>query len=241
MFAFGNENAIADTETLVIFDASVSMLGNINGQPKYVIAVEAAKKVLGSMDANMPVGLRTIGFSVGESILDVFSNNSDFCQASRLVLPIKKNNIRNINLNLDMIFPLGTTPLTYALQSALDSDFNSNAFKHIILITDGGESCGEDPCAYIKEVTGKRKDVRIDIIAIGVKGGDFNQLKCVAQNTNGEIISAENQHEIEKGFSRAINNPVSAKPSPIAPEQPKKPVYSDDDGVSYKNFLIPSN
>lgn len=197
----------ADEEILILFDSSVSMMDKINNEPKYIVAARAAKDVLSKTSGQTRIGMRIIGMQLNDNILTYIQHPERLCKATELVNPIKVNNINNISESLDALVPLGTTPLTYSLALAIDHDFNRDTkIKHIILISDGAESCNQDPCKYIREITTYRKDVKIDIIAINVNGDEFSQLKCIADASGGTITPVKSEPEISAAFETIINS-----------------------------------
>lgn len=217
----------SEEETLIIFDASVSMLGSFYGQPKYLTAISEAKAVLDTMPSSKLIGLRTIGVSFDGALTALIQNPDELCKSTKLVAPIRQNNIDYIKTSLDSIFPLGTTPLTYTLNLAVNYDFSRSAdLKHIILVTDGGESCNGDPCKYIRELMQTRKDIKIDIIAIGVSGEDFAQLKCLTDSTLGSIINVSKPSELKPAFNNFLT------PS-LKYENGREKKH-----IQYKNYLI---
>lgn len=223
----------ANEETLIIFDASVSMLEKFYGQPKYILAIDEAKSVLNTMDTSKYIGLRTIGISVDNAIISFLMNPDELCKATKLVAPIRSNNIEYIKTGLDNIFPLGTTPLTYTLNLAINYDFSkSSPLKHIILVTDGAESCNGDPCKYIRDLMQTRKDIKIDIIAIGVNADDFKQLKCLSDTTYGSIVNVSKPSD----FKPAFNNFLI--PSILKKVENNNFTKVNKTEIQYKNYLI---
>lgn len=230
IFMLSSPMFASEEETLIIFDASVSMLGNFQGQPKYLTAINEAKLVLDTMPSSKLIGLRTIGISIDGALAAFLQNPDELCKATKLTAPIRANNIEYIKTSLDNILPLGTTPLTYSLNLAINYDFTRSAeLKHIILVTDGGESCNGDPCKYIREIMQTRKDIKIDIIAIGVSGEDFAQLKCLTDSTFGSIINITKPSELKQAFNNFLVPSIKYENAP-----PK-------DQIIYKNFLIEVN
>ncbi|GAA4462677.1 hypothetical protein GCM10023093_09760 [Nemorincola caseinilytica] len=93
-----------------------------------------------------------------EFSLRVFGHQSTVqendCHDTRNEVPFAKDNKLQMEYRLDDIKPLGVTSIAYALQQAAEYDLidvNRNAYS-IILITDGGESCGGDICAVMKKL-----------------------------------------------------------------------------------------
>ncbi len=225
---FINLPVSAQTETLIIFDASVSMLEQFDGMPKYINAVNQAKEVLKTFPNSEKIGLRTIGVSVDSALIALIQNPSELCKSTRLVVPITQNSINKISSTLDNIFPLGTTPLEYALRLAVNYDFVSDRTtkKHIILVTDGADSCNGDPCKYIRELMSTRKDIVIDIIAIGVNAEDFKQLNCISSMTSGSLVNVQTSSEINSAFKTFLK--PSATPINVI----------KNNSTKYKNFAF---
>ena len=100
--------------------------------------------------------------------------------------------------------------------------------KHIILVTDGAESCDGDPCRFIKEFMRNRNDIRIDIIAISVNPQDFLQLKCLSDTTNGIIINASNPRELKSAYNKVLTE--FSTNTDTTYNKPKQ------NNVTYKNY-----
>lgn len=233
LFLISNSKAFSSNEeTLIIFDASASMLEDFKGESKYIIAIEQAKNVLNTLPNTKKIGLRIIGISFDESLLLLIKNPAELCKSTKLVVPIRQNSINHIKSSLDSLFPLGTTPLTYTLEKAITYDFSyGNHLKHIILVTDGGESCNGDPCKYIRELMQTRQDIKIDILAIDVSGEDFKQLKCLTDSTFGSIINIEKPKEITDAFNKFLNTDFNSVVQ-------TKHLDSNKREVKYKNYMI---
>lgn len=240
--------AKADEEILLLFDTSVSMMDNLNGTPKYIQAVNAAKEVLKNTNPSRRIGMRIIGIKFDKDILSYVSNPDKMCKATSLLNPINVNNINKISSRLDTLIPLGTTPLTYSLSVAIAEDFhNGNDLKHIILITDGAESCNMNPCQFIKEIMLYRKDIQIDVIAINVEGEvELGQLKCLTEQTNGKLLPIINESELKTAFQNSIqsnnmhiNSDMKAetKVDTVNPAN-KKNNPENNKTVIYKNYLF---
>lgn len=221
-----------DEELLFIFDSSVSMRDNFYGTPKYEIAIREAKAMLDRLDRSHKVGLRTIGITVDASVLNYLQNPDAMCKATQLTVPIRPNSIDYVKSSLDNIFPLGTTPLEYTLNLSLNSDFSKTVpLKHIILITDGADSCGGDPCRYARAAMMQRSDVKIDIIAIGVNDIEVQQLKCIADATKGNVFLTSNPKDIKDAFNTIYSN-ISAPPVNTQYNQVTSPVKQQINNIN---------
>lgn len=91
--------------------------------------------------------------------------------------------------------PVPATPVAEALQAAL-TRAKSAGNGRIVLVTDGRDTCGGDPCATARRNGG----VRVDVLAIA--GG--RELTCIAEATGGKMIDASGTAGIDDEMSQLI-------------------------------------
>ncbi len=247
IFCIFNNCAFGE-ETLILFDSSVSMLENLNGTPKYLQATRAAKNVLQNIPPDKKIGLRIIGIKPDEYIFQYLLSPEKLCSATELLNPISTNNIENISSSLDTIIPLGVTPLKYSLSLAINNDFsNNNELKHIILITDGAESCNENPCNYIQQIMNTRDDIKIDVISFTSNNDELSQLECLTSTTKGKMIQVNSETDFSIAFENIINTMPLQQISIIKDDKnlkefqpmPQKKYY--DNTIKYKNYFFEFN
>ena len=192
---------------LIVFDASGSMEDKIRGETKIHIAKRVLGDVVEKADTDLNLGLRVYGASnpSGNPYID--------CNDSKLlVLPATKNR-RSIISEIYKILPRGFTPITYSLSQAVQDLAPYKGEKSIILISDGLETCGGDPCELAQSLIASNIDLKIDVVGFGVKD-DFEaqkQLMCIALNTNGRYFSAESDQELTRSISESINKSVTGR------------------------------
>ncbi|HOV11633.1 MAG TPA: VWA domain-containing protein, partial [Bacteroidales bacterium] len=129
------------TRILFVYDASQSMFGVWQSDRKISIASKLMSELLDSLKTvtNLHLGLRIYGHQKYYPPQD--------CDDTRLEIPIGESNIEKIKNKLKTVNPRGTTPIAASLEAA-GNDFPpcDNCRNIIILITDGLEECGGDPC-----------------------------------------------------------------------------------------------
>lgn len=191
IFVYGqevNQQALPGrTRILFVLDGSGSMNANWGeNQSRMDIAKGILTRLVDSLRVNpkLELALRVYGHR--------YARQSNNCNDSQLEVPFATNNHNAIINEIKDITPRGVTPITYSLLQAAN-DFPPGAgYRNIlILITDGVESCGGDPCQASIELQKKGVFLRPFIIGLGVPGG--KALDCV-----GRFIDAEN--------SRTFNN-----------------------------------
>ncbi len=155
------------------------------------------------------VGLRVFG--QGSRNAFKFFNG---CKATALVSRAKPMNTDGIISGLESTLIGGSTPLTYALRQVVYNDFvslNANTGKKIILVTDGGETCGGDPCEFVRNLVRYRKDIIIDVVMVN----GSNKLRCLADETGGKYYNTLNSVD----FNDALNKTFGAEPQQSSPQQ----------------------
>ena len=129
---------------LILLDESSSMLQKWpSGKEKYKAADELILKIMDSVytyNSEVEFSLRVFGHQ--------YAMQENNCYDTKNEVGFSKSNRQQMALRLDDITPRGVTPIAYSLQEAARYDLideSRNAYS-IILITDGGESCGGDIC-----------------------------------------------------------------------------------------------
>ncbi len=147
--------------------------------PKIDIAKYVLTEIVDSLKTipHLQMALRTFG-------ADYSLYPKRNCEDTRLLVPFSDNTANDIEYKIKSIQPRGTTPIAYSLGKCAD-DFTpcENCRNVIILITDGIEECGGEPCDAAQGSCRKRKVLRPFIIGIGNR--DFsNAYSCVGKFFN---------------------------------------------------------
>jgi Ca-activated chloride channel homolog len=190
------------TRILFVFDASQSMYGRWQSDTKFNIASRLFVNILDSLKTvkNLELALRVYGHQKPFPPQD--------CDDSRLEVPFGKDNVPQIKHILKTIYPKGTTPIAFSLEQA-SKDFTpcANCRNIVILITDGLEECGGDPCLVSHEL--QKKGIVLKPFIIGI-GKDFAQMfDCV-----GTYFDATNEKEFRNALNVVISralNPTTAQ------------------------------
>lgn len=196
-------NAPPLTRILFVFDCSFSMFGKWQTGMKMDIAKNLFVQFLDSLKTtpNLELGLRCYGH---EYSLQPQRN----CEDTKLEVPIGKPDVAipAMKQRMGTLVPRGTTPIAYTLQQCGD-DFptdGKNARNIIILITDGIEECGGDPCAVSLMLQTKGITLKPFVLGIGLEG-NFEGLNCIGKMYD---ISSEASFKTVLNIvvSQALNN-----------------------------------
>jgi Ca-activated chloride channel homolog len=189
-----NQQALPEkTRILFVLDASGSMNAQWgNDQSRMDVAKNILTRLVDSLRVNpkLELALRVYGHR--------YSRQSNNCKDSQLEVPFGMNNHNAIISEIKDLTPRGVTPITYSLlQAANDFPPRSGYRNILILITDGVESCGGDPCEASISLQKKGVFLRPFIIGLGVPGG--KALDCV-----GKFIDSENSSTFNKILNESI-------------------------------------
>ncbi len=189
---------------LFLVDASLSMKDGLGHD---VQKMDAAKKVLQNALTRIPTDVR-----LGLRVFGQFATPGLECRASALLVPPGVGNRRTIVEKMRRIQPTGMTPLTYAIYQAAESDLaRVDGTKTIILITDGAETCGEDPCAYISTLPSKGIKLKIDILGLDLKREPDakRQLDCIASKSGGKYYDNDTSAKLIENLSHSVSQAIS--------------------------------
>lgn len=227
------QKSYAETDTLIILDASTSMNYSFKDESRFAYAIKAMEEILAKYNDFDKIGLRVINFSF-KDLDSLLKKKLEFCKNTSLIVPIQRYSKNEILNEVKQMNVLGmSTPLEYTLKSAIENDFSiSENLKHIILITDGGENCDGNPCKYINDISKIRSDIVIDVIAISKSNEQDKRLfNCITSSTNGLYINVESVDD----FEPAIRSFVNSSTSDISPQNQ----YSTDkQNIIYKEYVM---
>lgn len=169
--------------TMLILDGSNSMWGQLNEVNKIVTARESIRTLLEAAEGNIQFGLLTYG-SEGKKAgctdfnLAVKPENYDLVKVLKEVYKLK---------------PKGRSPIAASLKEAAKYLPTENA--HILLVSDGVESCQGDPCATAKSLVEANPSLQIDVV--GFRADQEAQLECIAENGRGAFVVATDTERLK--------------------------------------------
>ncbi|NNC94409.1 MAG: VWA domain-containing protein [Chitinophagales bacterium] len=131
---------------LVLLDASFSMKEKWNTRTKFEIAADQMVEIIGESFRDNPE--KHFAFRV-------FGNNSGMkesdCFDTELLIDFGQRNLDSISAALKNVHPKGWSPISLSIEKAArDFTGRDQEINALIFITDGGETCGGDPCAAAK-------------------------------------------------------------------------------------------
>jgi Ca-activated chloride channel family protein len=184
-------------DLLLVLDASGSMWGQVQGENKIVIARRVLGEMLDRLPEEQAVGLIAYGH-----------RREGDCADIELLAPLAGLDRPALKQAVQALNPKGKTPITGSVEQAFQILGQRHGGASLVVLTDGLETCGGDPCAAVRAAKQRGIDFRMHIIGFDVAGEDVTQLECMAQAGGGRYWSAENAGELAEALSTAVATPV---------------------------------
>jgi Ca-activated chloride channel family protein len=184
---------------LIILDASGSMSASTpSGKSRMDVAKEAIASYLDILPPDASVGL--VAYSAK-------GFRGDSCSQIQVVSDIQKLNKTRLTTAVNALKESGLTPMAASVK------FTAKIFEkypeddnHIILISDGEESCSGNPIQEVYDIRSGKGRPRVDVIGLCVSGNTAKQLKCMAEVAAGRYHSAENAEDLKKAMEESFTS-----------------------------------
>jgi hypothetical protein len=209
-------------EMVVVFDSSGSMMVNINAsrqEEQWLFSTlnrgPLAMQFLSSQDrqkleylTRQPTRMVTAQQATADVLQRLPSDVGtglvvvDACPAARNMgryAPGQRGQMIN---QLRALRPHQGTPLADGILEAGSLVDGVNKESTILLVSDGGESCGGDPCAVARNLARQKPHLKINVVDIGGTGA----AACVAEATGGKMYSVSSIAELNAGINRAAQD-----------------------------------
>jgi len=182
---------------VLILDASGSMWGQIEGENKIVIA----RRVLGELIDDLPDDSRVALVAYGH-------RREGDCADIETVAPLGPLDREALEATVEGLNPKGKTPITASIEEALTIVEGAEAGTTVILVSDGLETCGGDPCATVRAGRERGLELVFHVVGFDVAGEDVSQLECAAQAGGGLFSSAEDADQLSAALETAVAMPA---------------------------------
>ena len=186
---------------IIVLDGSGSMWGQVDGRPKIDLARDALSQVLSEATTDMQIGMIAYGHRVRGQCTDI-----------EVMVPTGPAgaSVPAILGAAGRISPLGMTPLTDSvLQAAQHLRFSEQAAT-VVLLTDGVETCGGDPCALGRMLESQGIDFTAHVVGFDMTDADQRTVACLAHETGGLFLAANDADDL----ARALRETIIAAPQP---------------------------
>ena len=195
--AQNNSGELTQSRILILLDESSSMIQPwLQGKEKYKAADEIILRLMDSIYAvnnSVEFSLRVFGHQHTVEEHDCYDTKNE--------VSFSKDNRTQMAFRLADLRPLGVTPIAYALKEAAENDLTDevhNAYS-IILITDGGESCGGDICEVVRTLLAKKVYFKPYIVSLVDYAPLRTEYSCL-----GNFLQVTKQNDIPVAVSTIV-------------------------------------
>lgn len=227
---------------LFLLDGSSSMLDDWQpGSQRFGVASKLIGAIVDSIknvNPNVQFALRVFGHQY-----TVQENN---CYDTKLEVPYSRDNVDQIKARLKYLSARGVSPIAYSLKKTAEENFpnsDRNAYS-IILLTDGGESCGGNMCDEINYLLENKITFKPYILSLI---GDYNLEK--EYNCFGKFLTVARPEDMTPAIKTIIDDNrlmfekndgslALVKPEPVK-EEPKKEVVITIPKVDTPKPVVP--
>ncbi len=198
----GGEASPAKQSNLAfILDGSGSMTAQLPGSGRTKLAV--AKDVLGDLVMQVPENVNGTLWIYGHRYPQEPKATS--CRDIEQVFPLGPVDGEAYVRAIRGIDAKGYTPIADSLTQAADSfPTGENQNNSVILVSDGKETCGGDPCALAAALKKSGAEITIHVVGYAVDEETREQLQCIADASGGTYRDASNADLLREALEGAL-------------------------------------
>ncbi len=181
-------------DAILVFDASGSMQRlAYSGETRMLLARQAARTVVPPAAMVRRLGLLVYG-----------PGGTSRCTNFALKVPPTPNAAQPILSEIEATNTAGETPLTAAVEGAADVLAHTKRPATIVVVTDGDENCGGDPCGVGRRLASQGIATRIHVISFRVGTATRFRAACLAEETGGLFVPTDTLDELTDALSRVL-------------------------------------
>ena len=179
-----------EPEVVMIVDASGSMREPFGGG---LSRLEAAKRAADTMIRSLPtdVDVGLVDFSACNQV----RRDKFYSAAQRGALIGEINNLA----------PKQGTPLAQAIQRA-GNVASDSAESVLVIVSDGADSCGGDPCAAARALRAQKPNVTINVIDLADTPRERQALQCIASAGGGRVLRPGDPIDMNRKMKEAVGS-----------------------------------
>ncbi|MEA4882633.1 MAG: VWA domain-containing protein [Clostridia bacterium] len=187
-----------------ILDSSVSMTAKVEG---FRSRMDVAKEVMEQLIRDLPddpslfIALRVYGAELAPNAADKPCDDTVLVQEFQPVASARKGMIDIVR----SIKPKSMTPIAYSLElAAKDFPEPRDARNVIILVTDGAESCGGDPCVVSKRLQDQGLILKPYVVGFALSAKEAPKVMCI-----GDYYGATDTQSLKKALNSIMAQAIS--------------------------------
>lgn len=202
--------ARAEGNLFYILDGSGSMWAEFEGRTRIEVARDLLSDRLPKWQAeNTNIGLIAYGH-----------NRKGDCTDIEVLVELGPAQPEALEQAIRSISPKGKTPIAASIDLVAQRLRTSEDSAHVILVSDGLETCHPDPCGSVRRLRALGIAFTMDVVGFDVTEEERAQLQCLAKEAGGTYFSAASAPEAIQALEEGEKNVADAMQLvPIAPPE----------------------
>ncbi len=191
---------------IFILDASGSMNAELPGSGGKKLAI--AKEVLAKVFPKIPTSIKSALWVYGHRYPQKPQNKS--CLDIENIFPLGSINVKAYVQKINEISAIGYTPIAESIKRAVKTfPSKEDQYNTIILVSDGEETCGGNPCNIADKFKNEKSAVTIHVVGYDVNEKTREQLNCIAQTSGGVYFDAQDATGLLQSLEKAMEATIS--------------------------------
>ena len=211
-------------EATFILDASGSMQESAGAQTKMEAAKAVLAQVVPAVAPEVKIGLAAYGHRRENDCADV-----------EILVPPGTEDRAAVLARIAAMQPKGMTPISAAVTQVADRLKGRDAETTVVLVSDGQETCGGDPCATVRALKAAGVKFVMHVVGFAVTDADRAQLECIAQAGGGKYFAAADAAGLLAALQE-VNAEIAQKV-----EQAKTQVVTQATGLGKVRIVLPES
>lgn len=178
-------------EMMIVLDGSGSMWAKLEDETKIESARSVLSKIVPEFPAEVKLGLAAYGHN----------RKGDCDDIEILASPGATDRDQLLGQAL-AINPKGKTPIAATLKLVTDQLKGNENETSIVLVSDGEETCHDDPCGAVKAMHDSGIKFTLHVVGFGVNDMQQEQLSCLAEAGGGNYYAAKDAEALAASFEQ---------------------------------------
>jgi len=165
-------------------------LAKQSGEKRIDRAKDAVAEVVGNLPGDVDAGLVLVGDCSG-------------AVSHKFYAPTERGEMLSL---IDSLTAQQGTPLARGVERGTNMISSTVSEGVVVVISDGMDSCGGDPCAIAQAVASEKPNVRINVVDIGGAGAG----QCLADATGGRVMVVNRLEDLQSSIQDATDQQLPA-------------------------------
>jgi len=140
------------------------------------------------------------------------------CRDIETIIPLGPIDLTTTKRRLAELRARRRTPLSASLRHA--AGLLPPGGGTIFLVSNGPETCNEDPCAVAHDLRAASARLVIHVVGFGLKPEETKALSCIAEQSGGQMASAADAAGLSSALTALAGAAATSQPRPAEPSPP---------------------